>query len=112
MMQKPEFGGLFFDDAVNSGAVMYWGARAVISRPGRLELYRDRQGYTADDETDKDEFFEWLNGKLIPYLENCAKGYKTEHVVVSNRDGRFHAVAEDRNSGGYLYVGAWAIKEG
>ena len=112
-MNNPEFGAMFFDEAVNSGAKMFWGARGVIrwnsyTRKRDFELYPDRQSFTADDTEHKSEFVEWINSKLIPYLEKRVKECATAHIVVNNRDGRFHAVAEDRNSGGYLYIGAWS----
>ena len=105
-MNKPEFGGTFFDEAQEQGAVMYWGARGAI-RNRRLELYPDRQGFTADDAERKQEFVDWLNETLIPYLEKRVKEHNTERIEVSNRDGTFQCRAEDRNSGGYLYIGAW-----
>lgn len=105
-MNKPEFGGMFFDEAQEQGAVMYWGARGAIVR-GRLEIYRDRQGFTSDNDERKQEFLYWLNNDLIPYLERQVQARKTEHIVAGNRDGHFRCVAEDRNSGGYLYIGAW-----
>ena len=106
-MIKPEFGGQFFDEAVEHGAVMYWGARGAI-RNGRLEIYRDRQGFTSDNDERKQEFIDWLNDHLIPYLEKRVKERTTEHIVAYNRNSTFRCVAEDRNSGGYLYIGAWA----
>lgn len=105
-MNKPEFGGMFFDEAQEQGAVMYWGARGAI-RNRRLEIYPDRQGFTADCDERKQEFLHWLNNDLIPFLERQVEARKTEHIVASNRDGHFRCVAEDRNSGGYLYIGAW-----
>lgn len=108
-MNKPDFGGMFFDEAVKDGAKMYWGARAVINRQRGIEIYRDRQEYTADDETDKEEFFDWLNNGMIPAIEKCVKEYRTGRILTCDKTDRFFAVAEDRNSGGYLYIGAWAL---
>lgn len=113
-MNRPEWGAMFFDEAVEQGAKMFWGARGAIrySRYNHLrdlELYPDRQSFTADDTAEKPDFVEWINGTLIPYLEKRVKGYDTEEIRLNSDDGRFYAVAEDRNSGGYLYIGAWAI---
>ena len=105
-MNKPEWGAMFFDEAVEHGAVMYWGARGAIVR-GRLELYPDRQSFTADDVEHKQEFVEWINDRLIPHLEQRVKKHDTARIFVSNADGSFQCRAEDRNSGGYLYIGAW-----
>lgn len=110
-MTKPEWGAMWFDAAMNDGAVMYWGARAVINRQRGIEIYRDRQSFTADDETDKDEFVRWINDSLIPLIEQYAKKYKRGPVLTSDWTGRFFAEMDDRNSGGYIYVGAWAIPD-
>lgn len=107
-MKQPEFGGMFFDQAQEQGAVMYWGARGAI-RNRRLEIYPDRQGFTADSTENKGAFVGWINDHLIPYLEQRVKQYNTKRIEAHDKAGRFHAVAEDRDSGGYLYIGAWAI---
>ncbi len=113
-MTAPEFGGTFFDVARCMGAKMYWGARGVIRynsyyKTRALEIYPDRQGFTADDPTDKPAFVDFINNELIPHLEEKVKLYATRQIKLTSADGRFHAIAEDRNSGGYLYVGAWAV---
>ena len=113
-MKAPEFGGVFFNLAQCDGAKMYWGARGAIRYNSRtkkrdLEIYPDRQGFTADDTTDKPAFVRFINEELIPLLERKVKQYSTERIKLTSEDGRFRAIAEDRNSGGYLYVGAWAV---
>lgn len=112
-MTSPEFGGTFFDVARADGAKMYWGARGVIrysryDNERTLEVYPDRQGFTADDTTDKPAFVDFINDELFPFLEKKVKQYSTERIKLESADGRFRALAEDRNSGGYLYIGAWA----
>lgn len=107
-MNRPEWGAMYFDRAVEEGATMYWGARGAI-RDRKLEIYWDRQSFVADDATDKADFVAWINDHLIPYLEKQVKLNSTENIEAHNKDGRFHAVAQDRNSGGYLYIGAWAV---
>jgi hypothetical protein len=104
---------MWFDEAVNSGAVMYWGARAVINRQRGIEIYHDRQSFTADDDTAKAEFFEWLNSAVVYNLEQYAKKRKSGPVITCHEDGNYFFTAEmdDRNSGGYIYVGAWALRE-
>lgn len=96
------------------GAKMYWGARGVIrysnyTKKRDLEIYPDRQGFTADDTTDKPAFVDFINNELIPHLEKNVRLYSTERIKLESADGKFKALAEDRNSGGYLYVGAWAV---
>lgn len=111
-MNRPEWGAMYFDNAVEQGAKMFWGARAVINRQRGIEIYRDRQNFVADDETDKEAFFEWLNDKAIPAIEKCIREYRTEHIIVGSPLGKnYSCIAEDRNSGGYLYIGAWACAE-
>ena len=109
-MNKPEWGAMFFEDAVNSGAKMFWGARAAINRQRGLEIYGDRQNFVADDETDKNDFVRWINNSVIPALEKKVKKGQTSHIIVgSPAEHEFFCIAEDRNSGGYLYIGAWAL---
>ena len=113
-MKKPEFGGMYFDQAQEQGAVMYWGARGAIRSGLVLEIYPDRQGFTASEDVlllYKQSFIEWINGHLIPYLEQRVRKHDTKHIEAHDKAGRFHAVAEDRNSGGYLYIGAWATEQ-
>lgn len=99
---------MYFDSAVEQEAKMFWGARGVI-RDRKLEIYWDRQSFVADDTTDKPEFVRWINDTVIPYLELNVKKYNTKHLKTERyfNGGRFQAVADDRNSGGYLYIGAW-----
>lgn len=113
-MTAPVFGGTFFNVAQSMGAKMYWGARGAIrydhyTKKRTLEIYPDRQGFTADDTTDKPAFVDFINNELIPHLEKKVKQCATERIKLENADGKFKALAEDRNSGGYLYVGAWAV---
>lgn len=113
-MNRPEWGAMYFDRAVEEGAVMYWGARGAIRysryRQERdLEIYPDRQGFTADSTENKSAFVDWINDHLIPYLEQRVRKYDTKRIEAHDKAGQFHAVAEDRDSGGYLYIGAWAI---
>lgn len=113
-MTAPVFGGTFFDVAQAMGAKMYWGARGAIrynsyTKKRDLEIYPDRQSFTADDTTDKPAFVDFINEELIPHLEEKVRLCSTGRIKLESADGRFKALAEDRNSGGYLYVGAWAV---
>ena len=108
-MQKPEW-GIFPDDRE---VKMFWGARGAIRKnyngTSRLELYPDRQSFArdADAKKSKSDFVEWINNTLIPILEQRVKNGSTFHIELTSSDGCFGAVAEDRDSGGYLYIGAW-----
>ena len=73
-MNTPEWGATFFDNAVQRGAKMYWGARGAIrfskyDLKRFLDLYPDRQSFVADNPNRKEEFVDWLNHHVIPYLE-------------------------------------------
>ena len=52
---------------------------------------------------------DFINNELIPHLEEKVRMYSTERIKLESADGKFKALAEDRNSGGYLYIGAWAV---
>lgn len=113
-MNAPEFGGTFFNVAQAMGAKMYWGARGAIrydryTKKRSLEIYPDRQGFAADDTTNKPAFVDFINSELIPVLEKKVRARDTQRIKLESADGKFKALAEDRNSGGYLYVGAWSV---
>ena len=111
-MNRPEWGAMYFDKAVEQGAKMFWGARAVINRQRGIEIYRDRQNFVADDDADKEAFFVWLNNDVIPTLEKCVRTGNTYKIIVGSPLAKnYSCIAEDRNSGGYLYIGAWACAE-
>ena len=104
-MDKPEW-GIYPEDFTPA---LYWGARAIITG-GFVDLLPDRQSFQrADHVTDneKDEFVAWLDKQAIPYLNQCVKARDTAHVEFHSRDNSFHCIAEDHNSGGYLYIGAY-----
>lgn len=102
---KPEW-GIYPKDYT---PLLYWGARAIIT-DGFVDLLWDRQSFQkADSVTDdeKDEFMAWLGNQAIPYFNQKVKAHDTTHIEFHSRDDRFHCIAEDRNSGGYLYIGAY-----
>ena len=101
-MQKPEW-GLYPDEFTPT---LYWGARAIITKK-KLDIPWDRQSFQTVDEACKEEFMDWLNGDMIPCLEKEIQADNTSHLEIASADGRFLCVAEDHNSGGYLYIGAY-----
>lgn len=112
-MNRPEWGAMFFDEAVDQGARMFWGARGAIrfnnyTRKRELEIYPDRQSFTADDITDKRDFVKFINDEVIPRMEEQVRKRDAGHVLIISKKplAAFKCVAEER--GGYLYVGAWA----
>lgn len=109
-MEKPEW-GIFPKETEPK---LFWGARGVIvysrfDQKRRLDLYSDRQSFCMEDEAEgKEEFVDWINHELIPLLETKVRRYDTAHIECASANGKYHAIAEDRSSGGYLYIGAWA----
>lgn len=105
-LPKPEW-GIYPEDFTPR---IYWGARAIISE-GFLDLLPDRQSFQSEADVGKnerDEFMMWVNKHALPHLNERVKKYDTKNVSYSNQDGRYQCVARDRNSGGYLYIGAYA----
>ena len=87
---------------------LFWGARAIIKK-GQLDIPPDRQSFLAEDEKRKEEFVNWINKVLIPYLDTRIASGDTKHIECHNGDESFRCVAEDRDSGGYLYIGAYSV---
>ena len=91
---------------------IYWGARAIITS-GVVDLLPDRQSFTTHPSVDKDEkaeFVAWLDKQALPYLNQRLKERDTAHVEFASRYNRYLCIAEDRSSGGYLYIGAYTRK--
>ena len=104
-MNKPEW-GLFPEEAEN--ARIYWGARAIISK-GYLDLLPDRQSFVVGEdvtEGQKQEFIDFINSTVIPFVEACVSRKVTKNIHADCTEKR-KIVADDRCSGGYLYIGAW-----
>ena len=104
-MNKPEW-GIYPENFTPS---LYWGARAIITG-GFVDLLPDCQSFQKADlvtDDEKDEFVAWLDNQALPYLNQRVKAHDTAHIELSSRDNRYFCVAEDRSSGGYLYIGAY-----
>lgn len=104
-MSRPEW-GLYPQDFRPR---IYWGARAIIT-DGVVDLLPDRQSFntaTDVDKAEKDEFVAWVDKQALPYLNQRVKARDTAHIEFASRDDRYFCVAEDRSSGGYLYIGAY-----
>lgn len=92
---------------------MWWGARAIATdRKYGIDIPWDRQNFEGDREhPDKDEFFHWLNKVAIPELDRRFKKYEsTKAISFDSENGCFHCEAADRDSYGYLYIGAWTTE--
>lgn len=105
MERRPEW-GIYPEDCTPS---LYWGARAIITG-GTVDLLPDRQSFQRAahvTDNEKDEFVAWLDKHAIPYLNGCVQTHSTANISFFSRDNRYHCIAEDRDSGGYLYIGAY-----
>lgn len=107
-MSRPEW-GLY---PQNCRPRIYWGARAIITG-GVVYLLPDRQSFAMHpsvSKDEKDEFTAWLDKQALPYLNQRVTERDTAHVEFKSRDDRYICIAEDRSSGGYLYIGAYTHK--
>lgn len=91
----------------NTNPELWWGARAIVTKY-RLDIPRDRQNFEGDKAASAD-FIQWINDVALPYIEDECIPRKTKNISIDSDDGRYHCEADDRNSGGYLYIGAWTI---
>lgn len=96
----------------------WWGARALLEKNGdswTFCLLPDRQNYERDKtvtDTDHDDFFCWLSHEMDAALQARVRAdydFRTKDTLftLDSETGRFHCEARARNSGGYLYIGAW-----
>lgn len=107
-LPKPEW-GIYPEDFRPR---IYWGARAIITE-GFVDLLPDRQSFQSEADVGKDErdeFFAWVNMQALPYLNRRIKEHNTAHIEYKSRDDRYVCIAEDRNSGGYIYIGTYTTK--
>lgn len=95
----------------NRNPKLWWGARAIASKKYGLDIPWDRQNFEGnEDSSDKDDFFHWLNNTAIPELDKRVKSGKLTNISFDSEGGCFHCEADDRNSYGYLYIGAWTTE--
>lgn len=104
-----EFG--IYPNDLPTPPTMWWGARALIEHTKngpQLTLLWDRQSSEFLDDSQKYGFIDWINDYVIPFLDKKVKEHDTKFVQCHNKEGTYCCVAEDRGSGGYLYIGAWS----
>ena len=94
-----------------------WGARAIYSlRDGKayIDLLWDRQQMEGGTDEARKKLAAWVNDRALPWLKKaCSASYiavDCNEVVTYDRDG-YHLEAYPRESYGYLYIGAWPLKE-
>ena len=89
---------------------LWWGARAIITQ-GYVDIPWDRKNFDGDkDSPELDDFFSWINNVAMPKVEGCVETRKWGYGIklsFNSEDGRFHLEADTKESGGYLYIGAW-----
>ena len=96
----------------------WWGARALLERDKKgwhFTLLPDRQNYERSEgvtDTDHDDFFFWLSHEMDAALQKRVHddyAFRGNDILftLDSQAGRFHCEARTRNSGGYLYIGAW-----
>ena len=93
----------------NKTPELWWGARAIITTK-EIDIPMGRQNFEGNREHEGFyDFFEWLNDTAIPYLNDCIKKGNTNNLHIDSDCGCYHCEADDRMSGGYLYIGAWTV---
>ena len=93
---------------------LYWGARAIITS-GEVELLRDRQSFHKQEdvtEAEQRDFMDWINHKALPIVNIHVRAKDTAHIKLRSIYAPYYLNAEDRESDGYLYVGAYALQKG
>jgi len=93
----------------NKTPELWWGARAIITTR-EIDIPMGRQNFEGDKTSKSmDDFFWWLNNVAMPHLNECIKKGKTKNLNIDSDTGYFHCEADDKDSGGYLYIGAWTV---
>lgn len=96
-----------------------WGARAIISQDGMVDLLHDRQGADGEEPLVK-KTMDWLNGPSKPIkaarelasslLTNYEMTTKDEtgYILYQDREGAI--IASPNGSCGYLYISAYLFE--
>ena len=102
---RPEWG--IYPEGVTTR--LYWGARAIITS-GKVELLSDRQSFHKREdvtEAEQRDFMDWINHKALPIVNAHVRGNDTAHIKLRSIYAPYFLIAEDRESEGYLYIGAY-----
>ena len=82
---------------------LWIGCRAIIT--GRvLDIPWDRWSNDIKDQGGKDDFVSWINIVALKEIEKRIKDCQHKFYFESG-DGLYYCEADERNSGGYLYIG-------
>lgn len=82
---------------------LWIGCRAIITRR-ELDIPWDRWSNDIKYQSGKDDFVWWINNVAIKEIEKRIKGYQYKFYFESE-NGFFYCEADERSSGGYLYIG-------
>ena len=91
----------------NKAPELWWGARAIITSR-EIDIPMGRQNFEGDKTAEgASDFFWWINNIAMPHLNECIKKGNTKNLSIDSDAGCYHCEADDKNSGGYLYIGVW-----
>ena len=82
---------------------LWIGCRAIITKR-ELDIPWDRWSNDIKYQDGKGDFVKWINEIALKEVEKRVKGYQSKFYFES-KDGRFYCDADERGSGGYLYIG-------
>ena len=87
---------------------LWIGCRAIITG-GKLDIPYDRWSTDIKYASGKDDFVWWINNVALAEIERGLKEGRKKFWFGSE-NGLFTCEADDRNSGGYLYIGFYSSK--
>ena len=97
-----------FGYAKEKDSLLWIGCRAIITKRG-LDIPYDRWSTDIKYESGKDDFVWWINNIAIPKIEVGVREGRTKFWF-SSENGFFACEADDKDSGGYLYIGFYSTK--
>jgi hypothetical protein len=89
--------------------LLWIGCRAIINKR-ELDIPWDRWSNDIKYTDGKDDFVWWVNNIALPQIEERVKQGKKQFWFDSE-NGLFTCEADDRDSGGYLYIGFYSTKK-
>lgn len=93
---------------------LFWGARAIIKtgKYAGIDIPWDRQSFRGDRDS-AGPFQDWVNDSLKTLdglvKEKCNFALVDLNMTLESKENGFVLKADTRQSGGYLYIGAWKL---